>query len=278
VTASFAYDALGRRIAKTINGQTTTFHYDGLDIVQEAGGAGEASYLRTLAIDEALARIASSGTNTFLADLLGSTLALADPSGSPVTEYTYEPFGATQVSGPTSPNPVQFNGRENDGSGLYHYRARFYAPALARFVSQDPFETEPGYGNRFAYARNNPLLYTDPTGEQSQGGIPAPMLLKPIESPLVSAAAIGGIISTGIAQVGVGAVTAVVGAQSIPLTGPAGLVVAGAGRLVATTGALQIGAGIALIPYLFPLSAPPPPLGGRGACPIRYPATPFATP
>jgi YD repeat-containing protein len=54
-SASFAYDALGRRIGKTINGVTTSYQYDGLDAIRESGGAGgEATHLRTLAIDEAL--------------------------------------------------------------------------------------------------------------------------------------------------------------------------------------------------------------------------------
>jgi YD repeat-containing protein len=56
LAASFSYDALGRRAVKTINGQDTTFQYDGLDILQESGATGAVSYLRTLSIDEALAR------------------------------------------------------------------------------------------------------------------------------------------------------------------------------------------------------------------------------
>jgi YD repeat-containing protein len=35
LTASFKYDALGRRIEKTINGTTTQYIYDGADIIQE---------------------------------------------------------------------------------------------------------------------------------------------------------------------------------------------------------------------------------------------------
>jgi YD repeat-containing protein len=126
VSASFAYDALGRRISKTINGQTIMFLYDGLDIVRESGEGGDASYLRTLTIDEALSRTEGSGTSTYLADTLGSTVALADASGSPVTIFAYAPFGETKFSGVPSLNAVQYTGRENDGTGLYYYRARYY--------------------------------------------------------------------------------------------------------------------------------------------------------
>ena len=176
-SASFAYDALGRRIMKTINGQSTGYHYDGLDIVRESGGAGEASYLRSLAIDEAIARTDAAGSATYLADILGSTVALADSSGGPTTAYTYEPFGGTQASGAPSPNPFQFTGRENDGTGLYYYRTRYYDPRTGRFVSEDPIGFlggdanlymyvdsvgKPMERNFYTYAGNNPLDSTDP--------------------------------------------------------------------------------------------------------------------
>jgi RHS repeat-associated protein len=188
VTASFAYDALGRRISKTINGQTTTFHYDGLDIIQESGGAGEASYIRTLAIDEALTRSNPTGTVAYLTDTLGSTLALTDASGSPATEYTYEPFGTTQVSGPSSPNPFQFTGRERDETGLYFYRARYYDSQRGRFVRENPIGVggadpnryayvdsvgKPLEANLYAYALNSPTNFTDPYGLQAVP-LPAP--------------------------------------------------------------------------------------------------------
>ncbi len=49
---------------------------------------------------------------------------------------------------------------------MYDYRARFYDPALGRFISADPLVPEPGNPqglNRYAYVTNNPLRYTDPS-------------------------------------------------------------------------------------------------------------------
>jgi RHS repeat-associated protein len=163
VAASFGYDAVGRRISKTINGVTTTFLYDGLDIIREGGGGGDASYLRTLNIDEALSRTDGSGTSAYLADTLGSTVALADASGSPVTTFAYAPFGETSFSGTPSLNSVQFTGRENDGTGLYYYRARYYDPTRSRFVSQDPIGFESGV-NFYGYAYDDPIRWADPSG------------------------------------------------------------------------------------------------------------------
>ena len=163
VSATFTYDASGRRISKTINGDAATFHYDGLDAVKETGAAGEVSYLRTLAIDEALARTDASGTLGYLTDILGSTVALADSGAAVSSEYTYEPFGTTQVSGQPSPNPFQFTGRENDSSGLYYYRERYYAPRLARFIEQDGLGIRGGV-NLYAYLGGSPLNFVDPLG------------------------------------------------------------------------------------------------------------------
>src|SRR5437762_11013990 len=57
---------------------------------------------------------------------------------------TFEPFGATTTSGATSANAQQFTGRENDGTGLYFYRARYYDPTFGRFLSEDPIRFQAG--------------------------------------------------------------------------------------------------------------------------------------
>ena len=169
-SATFSYDALDRRIAKTINGATSTFQYDGADLVTEAG-ASNASYLSTLNIDEPLVRQTSTGNEFYLANDLGSTVALSNDAGAVTTYYTYSPFGTTTVTGPST-NPFQFTGRENDGNGLYYYRARYYSPSHSRFLSEDPLEFDAGDANLCAHVFNNPTNFVDPTGEIT---IPGPI-------------------------------------------------------------------------------------------------------
>jgi RHS repeat-associated protein len=168
-SASFAADALGRRRQKIINGNTTTFLYDGLNAVQETTGSGVANLLTGLGLDEGLMRAEAAGPSHLLTDALGSALALADASGALVTEYTYEPFGATTASGASSQNAAQFTARENDATGLYYYRARYYHPALQRFLSEDPIAFAGGDTNFYTYVRNAPLLYRDPEGLELVG-------------------------------------------------------------------------------------------------------------
>ena len=114
-------------------------------------------------MDEVFTRTDSAGARNFLADALGGTLALSDWTGTLQTQYTYEPFGNTVASGFGSANPYQYTGRENDGTGLYFYRARYYNPVLQRFITEDPAGFAGGI-NTYAYARGNPVSYADPFG------------------------------------------------------------------------------------------------------------------
>jgi RHS repeat-associated protein len=139
--------------------------YDGNDIVQESqGGVVFATYLRSLNIDELFGFLRQDGVYFYIHDGLGSTLALINQSGTPAVQYSYEPFGKTQSSNPTFQNPFQFTGRENDGTGLSYYRARYYSQQMQRFVSEDPIELLGGDPNFYAYAGNNPINFIDPLG------------------------------------------------------------------------------------------------------------------
>jgi RHS repeat-associated protein len=163
-TASFLYDGFGRREAKAIGATNTSFLYDGINPVQELSGTiVTANLLTGLAVDERFSRADAAGPRYCLSDALGNTLGLTDSTGALQTQYTYEPYGNTTITGTSSSNRYQYTGRENDTTGLYYYRARFYNAATGRFISEDPI----GFGggvNLYAYVRNNPLRAVDPFG------------------------------------------------------------------------------------------------------------------
>jgi RHS repeat-associated protein len=167
LTASFQYDAFGNRIGKTINGATTTYLYDGPNLVQEQSGGSPNTNILAGALDEVFTRTDVAGAWSPLFDGLGSTLALTDSTGTVQTQYTYEPFGKTTTSGSANGNTSQYTGRENDGTGLYYYRARYFSPSLQRFVSEDPIGLLGGI-NLYAYAGNNPISFNDPYGLKPQ--------------------------------------------------------------------------------------------------------------
>jgi len=63
-----------------------------------------------------------------------------------------------------STNNLTFTGREDDGTGLVYYRARYYSPRLQRFISPDPLGFDAGDINLYRYVNNQPNMETDPTG------------------------------------------------------------------------------------------------------------------
>jgi len=164
-TASFTYDSFGRRTGRTVNGTVTNYVYDGLNPVQEKNGVTVTANLLTgLGIDEFFTRTDSVGVRSLLSDALSSTVALGDGTGTLQTQYTYEPFGITTQTGAASTSSYKFTGREDDGTGLMYYRARYYHPRLQRFISEDPIGFFSGNTNPYAYVANDPLSNIDPLG------------------------------------------------------------------------------------------------------------------
>ena len=113
------------------------------------------------------------------------------------TTYTSAPFGVTTPSGAPTTNPFDYTGREDDGTGLKYYRARYYHPGLQRFISEDPLDSglsgqlyptlptgpinwttflreNPNEYLReshlYAYVANNPLNFVDPMGLAASPG------------------------------------------------------------------------------------------------------------
>jgi RHS repeat-associated protein len=92
---------------------------------------------------------------------------LTDENGGVKTTYSYDPFGNVTITGEASDNPFQYTGRENDGTGLYYYRFRYYSSELQRFISEDPIRLFGGF-NFYRYVENNPVNFVDPLGLQTQ--------------------------------------------------------------------------------------------------------------
>jgi RHS repeat-associated protein len=164
-TASFAYDGVRRRRGRTIGSTTTGFLYDGVNPVEErTSGTVSATWLGGLELDQVFMRTDSGGSVALLTDAAWSTLALADSVGTVQTEYTYEPFGVAAATGASTPNSTQYTGRENEGAGLYFYRARYYDGRRQRFLSQDPIGFAGQDINLYAYVGNDPVNRVDPLG------------------------------------------------------------------------------------------------------------------
>lgn len=108
-------------------------------------------------------------------DHLGSTRLITDASGTAVARLTYYPFGLEAPGSTSTPGDrLKFTGHERDTDGaaaafnLDYMHARYYNGGTGRFLSVDPATNErrhaPQTWNRYAYTRNNPLLFVDPDG------------------------------------------------------------------------------------------------------------------
>jgi RHS repeat-associated protein len=156
-----------RRPSKTINGVTTGFLYDGSNPVQEKVNGAVTATITSSGVDGHQLRDAGGVTRRYLTDGLGSTLGLVDSAGAGAT-YTYEPYGRTYVAGNDGGNAYRYAGREDDGTGLYFNRARYYSPGLQRFLSEDPIGFDGG-NNLYGYVGNQPTARIDPSGEKPMG-------------------------------------------------------------------------------------------------------------
>jgi RHS repeat-associated protein len=164
VAATFGYDGTGRRRSKTIGAIQTAFLYDGQNFVQEISGGTPTSNLVSGGIDELLQRKDGSTTSFPLLNALGSVIGLTDTAGVLQSQYSFEPYGKATTSGAASNNVQRYTGREDDGTGLLFYRARYYAASAGRFISEDPIGWESGQTNNYGYVGGNPLTYRDPKG------------------------------------------------------------------------------------------------------------------
>ena len=164
VLARFAYDGLGRRIGKTTGAGTVSYLYGGLNVIQEQTNGAVNNLLTGLEMGEVFARSDTPGRMYYLQDALNSTLALTDSTGAEVQGYAYDPYGnSTKLMSTAVTNPYTYTGQQDDGTGLYYYRARYYDPAIGRFTSEDPLGLGGG-PDVYVYVGDDPLNETDPSG------------------------------------------------------------------------------------------------------------------
>ncbi|QOG04745.1 RHS repeat domain-containing protein [Flavobacterium sp. MDT1-60] len=110
-------------------------------------------------------------------DYQGSILAITNETGAIVEKRKFDAWGAIEKVQDGAGNILNdltildrgYTGHEHLQSvGLIHMNGRLYDPKLHRFLQPDNYVQDPGNTqnyNRYGYVLNNPLKYTDPSGE-----------------------------------------------------------------------------------------------------------------
>jgi len=108
-----------------------------------------------------------------MVDQVGSTSVTSDINGALGDTIKYSAFGEVRDGGTAT--DYRYTGqREEAELGLYHYVARWYDPALARFIQADSMIPDPNSStdwDRYSYVRNNPINNADPTGHWIESAI-----------------------------------------------------------------------------------------------------------
>ena len=168
-TLSFIYDVLDRRIGYSVDGMTRWTVYGRANAWLDVDDAAtvQTRYLFSKKLDSQLARWRpGEGTVWYLKDKLGSVRHLVDADGNLLGNYHYDSFGnINQTASSALDGRYLFTGREYDEIlGVYYYRSRYYNPSIGRFLSRDSMGFDAGDINLYRYVDNNPLIFTDPTG------------------------------------------------------------------------------------------------------------------
>lgn len=175
----FQYDAFQNRIVKSGAGNLRQVSIGSLYESSQRSGAEERRFI-VYAEGQPVAMVVKGGnagqTQTFFlsADELGSITMMTDQSGQVINRQKYDPWGnrLTITGSPVLSQPAQrlgFAGQlHDDDLGMINMIGRVYDPQTTRFLSPDPVTDYyvPASINRYQYAYNNPVKWTDPLGLQ----------------------------------------------------------------------------------------------------------------
>jgi RHS repeat-associated protein len=200
---TFSYTSEGRRFRKifstdtsgVIEADTTYYVYDGMFAVAELNGSLDLQSKYVYTNGMLVGRIDSSGDfYQYFHDGLGSIVMIVDSTGQYQNLYTYDDFGDFRKNTENVSNSYYYTGQERDEnpSGLYNLRARYYAAGIGRFTQEDPYYSvsgtggsssccgsfsgvtrilveDPRYINFYVYSLNSPMNYSDITGLSPDG-------------------------------------------------------------------------------------------------------------
>lgn len=173
-TATYAYDGIGRRMARTVAGATTQYFYGSLDHPFQLTASIEPDGTLSLFHYDEMGRLLvmdRGSTRYYVAsDQVGTPKIVMDAAGSAVKRVEVDSFGSIlSDSAPAFTLPVGFTGGLYDEfTGLVRLGLRDYSPEQGRWTAKDPALFS-GQANQYIYAKNDPIGRVDRDGMRSFG-------------------------------------------------------------------------------------------------------------
>ena len=233
----YTYTPDGIRSSKTVNGTKTEYLLNGTQILAQKTGSDVMWFF----YDSTGTRIGVQQGNVtayYMYNLQGDVVGLADAAtGKIIAKYLYDAWGkcvsVENADGYTigTANPFRYRGYYYDNeTGFYYLNSRYYNPEVGRFINADDTsylgtDGTPLSYNLFAYCKNNPVMYVDPTGHFL------------ISTAVLIGAIVGGIIGAAVGGVSAYNVAKSKGAEGWELAGWTALGAVGGGAIGAAVGA-----------------------------------------
>lgn len=168
----YIYDVDGIRVSSSVDSIVTNYVVDKnrryAQVLEERDDSGAliAGYIYGY---DLISRQWDTDTEYYNYDGHGSVRQLTDASESITDSYTYEGFGELLDHDGTSANPYLYVGEQYDPHvGFYNLRARYYNPAIGRFLTMDSFTGFPSdlkSLHKYVYSENDPVNNIDPSGQ-----------------------------------------------------------------------------------------------------------------
>jgi len=174
LNTTYAYNDQGIRVYKSTDDHEYEYILDGDLVVIEI--IDETDYIYyTYDVNNTLISMCYNGIEYYyLSDTQGNIIGLMDQSGDIVVEYRYDAWGniikqSSSITGLDEINPYRYRGyRYDEELNLYYLQSRYYDPSIGRFLNIDDTnylsDDTSSSLNLYAYAVNNPVMFTDSTG------------------------------------------------------------------------------------------------------------------
>jgi len=182
------YSYTGPDQTDRVQANNTSYTYGSLGL-GSATTSGSSVYYTRDSSGKLISERTPTGTYYYLTNNIGSVILVTDSTGKVQNSYSYDPLGNSLGKTESVVNPWQFAGGYLDATtGLYKFGTRYYNPTVGRWTQPDPKGgniTDINSLARYAYADDDPINLTDPSGRATWWEVWGNCMSLGVEAPLL---------------------------------------------------------------------------------------------